>query len=87
MHLIVKCTRKLTDNTEEYEIIQIIRNYHESKPSHCEIDDTEARINNIFIGQISASIQMYINNWEIYHITKNDRFSIKLKINITSTAA
>lgn len=84
---LIKCTTKLVDVCEEDEIVQTIKSYHESKTNHRGLDETHAKIKNLYYWPNQRrSIQTYINNCEICQITKYDRKPLNLKLNITPTA-
>nr|CAH7755026.1 unnamed protein product [Callosobruchus chinensis] len=83
----VRCTKKLIDVTDQDEILDVIKNYHEGKTNHRGLDETENRIKNTYYWpNLRSSIQTYINQCEICQVTKYDRKPLKLELNITPTA-
>ena len=82
-----RCKFKLLDVTDENEIPEIIKNYHESKTNHRGIDETEQRIKKVFYWpNLKRSIQTYINECNICQQTKYERHPVKMEMNITPTA-
>nr|CAH7755991.1 unnamed protein product [Callosobruchus chinensis] len=81
----VRCTKKLIDVTDQDEILDVIKNYHEGKTNHRGLDENRIK-NTYYWPNLRSSIQTYINQCEICQVTRYDRKPLKLELNITPTA-
>nr|CAH7734904.1 unnamed protein product [Callosobruchus chinensis] len=83
---LIRCTKKLIDITDQNEVIETIKNFHEGKTNHRGIDETDKRIRSTYYWpNLRKSIQTYINECEICQLTKYDRHPLKLQYNVTPT--
>ncbi|KAI5756548.1 hypothetical protein M8J77_025839 [Diaphorina citri] len=83
---IVKCSKLLTDVTEEDKKTEVIKNHHDGKTNHRGIEETCRQIREKYYWpNITKYVQDYINHCEICQKTKYDRNPLKLTYNITPT--
>ena len=83
-----KCNTKLLDVTDKKDIHDIIQKYHEGKSNHRGIEETTERIKKTYYWpNLKNAVQLFINNCEICQQSKYDRNPVKIKINVTPTAA
>lgn len=82
-----RCLTKLADVTNEEEIAEIVKNYHEGKTNHRGIEETQNKVKKRYYWpHLTTSVQTYINECEICQQSKYERNPLKITMNVTPTA-